>query len=94
MAAIASEIVHALSGSLTLDKGEVGIGTSIGIVMAPGQGRNPSDLLRNADLALYKAKEDGRGRFAFFTPDLDTVVQNKTALANDLRRAIASNTGL
>jgi diguanylate cyclase (GGDEF)-like protein len=94
VAAIASEIVQSLSGSLMLDKGEVGIGTSIGIVMAPKQGRNASDLLRNADLALYKAKEDGRGRFAFFTPDLDTIVQNKTALANDLRRAVASNTGL
>ena len=92
--AIANDIVQSLSGSLMLDKGEVGIGTSIGIVMAPQQGRNPSDLLRNADLALYKAKEDGRGRFAFFTPDLDTVVQNKTALANDLRRAIATNSGL
>ncbi len=94
VAAIATVIVQSLSGSLTLDKGEVGIGTSIGIVMAPRQGRNASDLLRNADLALYKAKEDGRGRFAFFTPDLDTIVQNKTALANDLRRAVASNTGL
>ena len=94
VAGIASEIVQSLSGSLMLDQGEVGIGTSIGIVIAPAQGRNPSDLLRNADLALYKAKEEGRGRFAFFTPDLDTVVQNKTALANDLRRATATNTGL
>ena len=94
VAEIAASIVQNLSGSLMLDQGEVMIGTSIGIVMAPKQGRNPSDLLRNADLALYKAKEDGRGRYAFFTPDLDTVVQNKTALANELRRAIASNTGL
>ncbi len=94
LADLASQIVQTLSGSLMLDQGEVSIGTSVGIVMAPKDGRNASDLLRNADLALYKAKEEGRGRYAFFTPALDTIVQNKTTLANDLRRAIQTNSGL
>lgn len=91
---LAREIIAVVSESIMLERGEVCVGTSIGIVIAPERGGNASDLLRNADLALYRAKEDGRGRFAFFTSDMDTAVQHKMALAKDLRRAIATSCGL
>jgi diguanylate cyclase (GGDEF)-like protein/PAS domain S-box-containing protein len=91
---LAGAIIATVSGSITLERGEVNIGTSIGVVLIPGDGTNSSDLLRNADLALYRAKEDGRGRFTFFQPDMNSAVQHKIALARDLRRAITENTGL
>lgn len=92
--ALAKDLIGALSGIVALKHGEVSIGTSIGIVTAPEFGRDATELLRNADLALYRAKEDGRGRYVFFTPDMDTAMQYKLALAKDLRRALSSDTGL
>lgn len=92
--AFAREVNAALSGSITLQRGEVCIGTSIGIALMPCDGLESSTLLRNADLALYRAKEDGRGCFAFFAPDMNAAVQRKTVLARDLRRAVNENVGL
>jgi diguanylate cyclase (GGDEF)-like protein/PAS domain S-box-containing protein len=91
---LAGEIIAAVSGSILLDRGEVSIGTSIGVAMLPADGGNLSDLQRNADLALYCAKESGRGRVTFFEPDMNTQVQHKIAIARELRRAITENIGL
>jgi predicted signal transduction protein with EAL and GGDEF domain len=60
----------------------------------PRDGLDASDLLRNADLALYRAKEQGRGRFVFFKPEMLAAIQNKTAIAHDLRGALNENGGL
>ena len=61
------------SASLTIIEGqEIVIGTSIGIALAPdGRRRPPTSLLKHADLALYRAKADGRGTFRFFEPEMD-----------------------
>jgi diguanylate cyclase (GGDEF)-like protein len=91
---LAGEVIAALSGSITLERGEVTVETSIGVVLFPRDAPTASDLLRNADLALYRAKEEGRGRFVFFKPDMHTAVQHKTALARDLRSAVSENVGL
>ena len=91
---LAGDVIASVSGPITLERGEVTIGTSIGIVLIPGDGASSEDLLRNADLALYRAKEDGRGRFAFFQPEMNAAVQHKIALACDLRRAVSENVGL
>ena len=90
---LAGEVIAAVSGSIVLERGEVTVETSIGVVLFPRDGPHASDLLRNADLALYRAKEEGRGRFVFFKPDMLTAVQNKTALARDLRSASARMLG-
>ncbi|CAN5244555.1 hypothetical protein BH11PSE4_BH11PSE4_37650 [soil metagenome] len=92
--AFAARVVAALSGSLSLSSGEVTVGVSIGIALIPRDGSNLSDLLRNADLALYQAKQEGRGRAKFFEPSMSTVVQHKIELARDLRQAILQNDGL
>ena len=89
--AVARAVNGAISGSIALQRGEVSIGTSIGIALMPCDGNDASTLLRNADLALYRAKEDGRGCFAFFAADMNAAVQRKTALARDLRRAVSDN---
>jgi diguanylate cyclase (GGDEF)-like protein len=92
---LAGNIIAAVSGSVILEeRGEVAVETSIGVVLIPSDGATTSDLLRNADLALYRAKEDGRGRFAFFKPDLYAAVQYKAELARDLRHAVTEDVGL
>jgi diguanylate cyclase (GGDEF)-like protein/PAS domain S-box-containing protein len=92
--ALAAEVLAAISGSITLDWGEVNIGTSIGVVLIPRDGNNLNDLLRNADLALYRAKEDGRGRFNIFDAGMSAAAQHKMVLARELRRAVTANSGL
>ena len=92
--ALAQQLNQTLSGSLTLERGEINVSTSIGIALIPDDGGNPTDLLRNADLALYQAKEQGRNRFEFFSPDLNETVQNKMALSRDLRKAMTSGVDL
>ncbi len=91
---LAYRVNTALSGSFKLERGDVIVGTSIGIAMIPQDGSNCTDLLRNADLALYEAKENGRGCFEFFHMGLKDSAQHKIALAHDLRIAITKNKGL
>jgi EAL domain-containing protein (putative c-di-GMP-specific phosphodiesterase class I) len=64
------------------------IGVSIGISVGPGDGPNPDKLLRNADLALYRAKSDGRGTFRFFEPVMDLQMQTRRIMEQDLRKAL------
>jgi diguanylate cyclase (GGDEF)-like protein/PAS domain S-box-containing protein len=61
---------------------------SIGIAMAPEDGTDPTQLLKNADLAMYGAKAEGRGRYRFFEPEMDARVKRRRALEFDLRQAI------
>jgi predicted signal transduction protein with EAL and GGDEF domain len=63
---------------------------SIGIALAPDDGQDPEQLLRNADLALYRAKSDGRGLYRFFEPGMDARMQARRRLEIDLRKAIAN----
>jgi diguanylate cyclase (GGDEF)-like protein len=67
---------------------EVRIAASMGIVLAPSQGRDADELLKNADLALYRAKASGRGAYAFFQPEQDQKLGERRSLEGDLRTAI------
>jgi diguanylate cyclase (GGDEF)-like protein len=62
---------------------------SIGIALAPQDGTDLDQLLRNADLAMYTAKADGRRTFRFFEPEMDARVQARRLLEHDLREAVA-----
>ena len=64
---------------------------SIGIAIAPDDGADPDQLLKNADLAMYRAKADGRGTYRFYEPGMDARVKARLALESDLREAILSN---
>ena len=68
---------------------KVRVGASIGIVLAPTQGRDADELLKNADLALYRAKASGRGSYACFKSDVDQQMVQRWSLEADLRSAIA-----
>jgi diguanylate cyclase (GGDEF)-like protein len=63
-------------------------GTSIGIAVSPDNGTLPDQLLKNADMALYRAKADGRGVFRFFEPEMDATIKARRALENSLREAL------
>ncbi len=67
------------------------IDVSIGISVAPADATEPDLLLKNADLALYGAKSDGRGTYRFFEPDMDTRMKARRELEMDLRTALANH---
>jgi diguanylate cyclase (GGDEF)-like protein/PAS domain S-box-containing protein len=89
--ALAVVIVEALSRSYEIQGHEIMGGVSIGIALAPEDGVTSEALLRNADMALYRAKFDGRGRFHFFEAEMDRRVQMRRTLELDLRRAYANS---
>jgi diguanylate cyclase (GGDEF)-like protein len=70
------------------------IGVSIGIALAPEYGTDRTDLMRKADIALYRAKDEGRDCYRFFTDSMDETVQLRAVLEEDLRTALASGEGL
>ncbi len=87
-AAHADRIVEEVAKPFPLRLGEVNIGSSVGIAMIPKDGATADELMRHGDLALYRAKDDGRGRFRFFEASFSDLAQEKSRLARDLRVAI------
>ena len=87
-AALARRIVDHLSERYKIDNHLVEIGASIGIAMTAGV--SADTLMKNADMALYRAKADGRGTFCFFRDEMAQVVEARRILELDLRRALAS----
>ncbi len=85
---LAGHIIDALVKPFDVHGHQVIIGTSIGIAMAPGDGNEPDQLLRNADMALYRAKAAGRGRYHFFQPEMDAQMQERRKLELDLHKAL------
>ncbi|MDR3539015.1 MAG: EAL domain-containing protein [Acetobacteraceae bacterium] len=85
---LATRLIDALSAPYALDGHRLTIGTSIGIAIAPNDGEDPDMLLKNADMALYRAKSDGRGRYCFFTRELDALMQARRTLEADLQNAL------
>ncbi len=89
-AGLAARLVEALSVPFDLTDHQVVIGASVGIVVAPADGEDTDQLLKNADMALYRAKDDGRGGFHFFEADMDAKAQARRVLELDLRKAVAN----
>ena len=86
--ALAQGIIRLMGEPFDIDGHQAVIGTSIGIAVGPGDGLTAEKLLRNADLALYHAKGDGRGMFRFFDPAMDLQMQTRRMMEHDLRRAL------
>ena len=86
---LASRVVETLSVPFDLGDHHVVIGGSVGIAIAPDDGNDADQLLKNADMALYRAKGDGRGGFHFFEAEMDAKAQARRVLELDLRKAIA-----
>jgi diguanylate cyclase (GGDEF)-like protein/PAS domain S-box-containing protein len=88
VADVASEIIRSLSQPYSIEGQRVIIGASVGVAMAPQDGINSEALIRNADLALYAAKDGGRGRYHFFANDLHAEAEARAKLEEELRDAI------
>ncbi|TVV76873.1 EAL domain-containing protein [Sphingomonas solaris] len=69
---------------------QIATGASIGIAIGPTDSDDPDALLKNADLALYRAKQDGRGNYRFFEPALDAAARKRRQMELDLRDALAN----
>jgi diguanylate cyclase (GGDEF)-like protein/PAS domain S-box-containing protein len=85
---LAERLIAIVSEPYHLDGHLVAIGASIGIALAPGDGADPDRLLKNADMALYRAKADGKNAFRFFEAEMDARVQTRRRLELDLRTAL------
>ncbi len=86
---LARRIVDLLGRAYIVDGHLINIGASVGVAIAPADGVEPDILLKNADLALYRAKADGRDTFRFFEPEMDARMQARRSLELDLRKALA-----
>lgn len=81
-------IIARVGKSVTLSQGEVQVCASIGLAIAPDDSEDPDELMRFADLALYRSKEKGRGRASRFDQSMSDDIGQRTALANDVRHAL------
>jgi diguanylate cyclase (GGDEF)-like protein len=86
--ALATRLIAEIAKPFELDGHHVEIGASVGISIAPDDGNDPDKLLKNADMALYRAKIDGRDSYRFFEPDMGARMQARRTMEIDLRRAL------
>ena len=89
--ALASRLIEAVSAPYLIEGFQVVVGLSIGIAIAPADGNDADQLLKSADMALYRAKEDGRGTYRYFEPGMDARAQARRLLELDLRAALRNN---
>jgi diguanylate cyclase (GGDEF)-like protein len=87
---LARRIIEGLSAPYEVAGHQVVVGASIGIAMAPRDADAADALIKNADLALYRAKSGGRGAWRFFEPEMDALMQSRRLLELDLRRALVA----
>jgi diguanylate cyclase (GGDEF)-like protein/PAS domain S-box-containing protein len=85
---LATRLIDAMSAPYQLDGHQVVAGASIGIAIAPGDGTAPDQLVKNADLALYRCKADGGNVYRFFEAQMDALMRERRALELDLRKAL------
>ncbi|TPI10431.1 EAL domain-containing protein [Mesorhizobium sp. B4-1-3] len=85
---LAQRIIDALSAPYIADGNGVTVSASVGISIAPDDGTNADQLLKNGDMALYRAKAEGRRTYRFFEPDMDARMQARRVLELDLRDAL------
>jgi diguanylate cyclase (GGDEF)-like protein len=88
---IALKILEIFLNPFELKDHELYITSSMGISIFPNDGRDSETLLKNADTAMYRAKENGRNNYQFYIPEMNTRVSERLALENGLRRALERN---
>ncbi|MTW03977.1 EAL domain-containing protein [Duganella ginsengisoli] len=90
-ASLLERVREAVIGPVLLDEQEVRVSCSIGVAMYPRDGDNPDTLLMNADAAMYRAKETGKNNVQFYTQEMNSSLEEKLALLDGLRKALAEN---
>jgi diguanylate cyclase (GGDEF)-like protein len=87
-ARVADRIIKSIGAPMNIAGQQVEIGTSVGIAVGPGDGVKTDTLVKNADLALYKAKSEGRSTYHFFEAGMDAVLQQRRSIETGLRLAL------
>lgn len=90
-ALISTTVIHLLSQAFNIDNFNHYLSGSIGISMFPEDGKTKEELLRNADLAMYHAKESGRHQFQFFNEQMNSLAKEIADIGNYLRSAMTEN---
>jgi diguanylate cyclase (GGDEF)-like protein len=90
-ATLAARVIEEISAPYDIDGHQVTVGTSVGIAIGPHDGVDPDQLMRNADLALYRGKSEGRGIARFFEQGMDHALKARRAMETDLRLALTEN---
>ena len=88
---LALRIIEAISAPYQISDHQIVVGASVGISVAPDDATDADQLLRNADLALYRAKNEGRGTYRFFEPGMDARMHARRQLELDLRSTLAND---
>jgi len=88
VAALATTILESLGRPYMVDAQSLSLTASVGIVLAPQDGRHPNQLLVHADLAMYRAKAEGKARLCFYDHEMDARMQDRRQLRADLRKAL------
>ncbi|MEK8132490.1 EAL domain-containing protein [Paenibacillus filicis] len=90
-AEVAGLILELLATSFQMDDNELHITGSIGISMFPGDGKDVDTVVRHADMAMYRAKEEGKNTYQFYTSDLNDISRKKMMMEKELFRALEQN---
>jgi diguanylate cyclase (GGDEF)-like protein len=85
---LARRLIDAIGAPYDFDGNRVNIGTSVGIAIIPDDGGDADLLMKNADMALYRSKADGRGRYCFFAPEMEARMQARRTLDLDMRKGL------
>ena len=85
---IAERIIDTVRQPVTAGEHVLHVGVTLGVSLAPEHGSEPEELLRRADIALYKAKGEGRGSYRIFDPADESVLQSRRAIERDVERAM------
>lgn len=88
--ALSARVIALLHQPFLVQGHRLEIGATIGIAIAPADGSSPVELMRNADIALYRAKREKRGTYCFFDPAMEGLLRARRALEADLGQAIAA----
>ncbi|PHS32392.1 MAG: diguanylate cyclase/phosphodiesterase [Methylophaga sp.] len=91
VAKIADKVLNVISQTYIIDDTEISISPSIGISLYPADGQSADALLRNADAAMYHAKESGRNNFQFYSSEMNSQAAERLAMQTSLRRAVDQN---
>jgi diguanylate cyclase (GGDEF)-like protein/PAS domain S-box-containing protein len=86
---LARRIIDCMAPAFRIDGQEISVGTSLGIAIHPQDGDTATTLLKHADIALYRAKQNGRGWFCLFESGMDDVLRERREMEKDLRQALA-----
>ena len=85
----ARRLIDIVQAPIRHEDGEIAVGISVGIAMAPTDGSAPDQLLRAADAALYQSKQNGRGTYSFFAVDMNDRMATERRMADEMRRALS-----